>query len=131
MPNSVGESVAKLEGAIVERIEYYYLPEDRMTSSALTREKLISTAPYKVITSLPPRPLLVEIAKALQQSSYSPGANSADYRLGMIVYGEGSKQLLTVFFDQSGKQAVINNANFIVDGDLRMTILRRVRCIAE
>ncbi len=130
-PKVAFEAAARLEGGAVERVEYYYLPEREQTQRAIEPESLVSHAPYKATVGEVSTRFLNEIAEAMQSSSYESNATKGDIRLGVIFYSVSGEKILSIFFDQSRTRAIINDASFRVTGNLRETLFRRIKCLAE
>jgi hypothetical protein len=130
-PRDVNAAIAILEGGSVSKIEYYSLPASILTRSALTPDRLVANAPYRATLEDPPRANLVEIADGLASSTYTPMENPGDIRLGVEFYGASGQKILSIFFDQSGTRATINNDVFVVKGAVREILRRRIRCLAE
>jgi hypothetical protein len=130
-PKVVADAAAQLVGGAMERIEYYYLPERARTQRALEPESLVSDAPYKATIGEVSARFLDEVADAMQSSTYESSAAKGDTRLGVVFYSVSGKKVLSVFFDQSRTIAIINDSSFRVTGNLRETLFRRIKCLAE
>jgi hypothetical protein len=130
-PQDISAAIGVLEAGSVSKIEYYYLPESVLTRSALTPDHLIANAPYRATLKEASRAKLVEVAQGLIDSTYTRVDNPGDIRFGVEFYGESGQKFLSIFFDQSGSRATINNSVFAVNGALRDILRRRVRCLAE
>src|SRR5882672_6894191 len=124
LPKSVADSAARLEGAVISKVEYYYLQENAQTQIAVEPDALVRTAPYKAIVTNIPQTRLLKIATALKAEIYVPIKERGDMRLGGIFYDQSGNRFLSIFFDQSGQRVLINGSLFRVRGDLR-DILRQ------
>ena len=131
LPRPVADGIARLEGSVISRIEYYYLPESTLTRTAIEPASLLLNAPYKAVVRVVPRDRLVAVAQMLSENTYAPTLDKGDIRLGVIFYNELGEPSLSIYFDQSGKRAVINDSVFLVTGDLRDTLRRPIRCLVE
>jgi hypothetical protein len=130
-PQDVTAAIGVLEASTVSKIEYYYLPESILTRSALTPDKLVADAPYRATLKEVSRTKLIEIAQGLAESTYTHADNPGDIRFGVEFYGESGQKFLSIFFDQTGSRATINNTVFAINGALRDILRRRIRCLAE
>ncbi len=130
LPKPVAESAARLEGAVISKVEYYYLEESAQTQIAVEPDSLVRTAPYKAIITAVPQTRLLKIAQALKAETYVPIQEKGDIRLGIIFYDQSGNRFLSIFFDQSGQRVLINGSLFQVRSDLRDILRQPILCLA-
>lgn len=131
IPKVVDDAVIRLESSVVSKVEYYYLPESALTGVAVKPDSLIRNAPYQVIVREVHREWLLKVAQVLADGTYAPIQSSGDTRLGVIFYNAAGESFLSIFVDQSGKRALINESLFLVGSELGDTLRRPIRSVVK
>ncbi len=100
----------------VERVELLYFPERILVRAALTPEMLERQYKYKLeirdFSASLQRPQLIT---ALRGATVSPSARSYDLRTAVLLYDNNGKRMLSLYFDRSGKNGVVNRESVSTD----------------
>jgi hypothetical protein len=101
----------------VERVEILYYPERILTRTALTPEMLERQYKYKVeIREFTASLQREQLVPALREASFSPSAGlSYDLRTAVLLFDKSGKRLLSIYFDRSGRNGVVNNESVSTD----------------
>jgi hypothetical protein len=93
----------------VERVEILYYPERILTRTALTPEMLERQYKYKVeIREFAASVQREQLVPALREASFSPAGRSYDLRTAILLYDKNDGRILSLYFDRSGKNGVVN-----------------------
>jgi hypothetical protein len=92
----------------IERIEILYVPERILTRTALTPDMLERQYHYKIeIRNFSQSLQRPKFLSAFRETSVSPGS-AHDLRTAVLLYGQGDKRLLSLYFDRSGENGAVN-----------------------
>ena len=94
----------------VERVEILYYPERILTRAALTPEMLERQYKYKVeLRDFPASLQREQLVPMLRVASFSPSpSRSYDLRTAVLLFDESGKRMLSLYFDSSGRNGVVN-----------------------
>jgi hypothetical protein len=120
-PPGLATALANLSSGAIRRLEIYYLPEDIMTRAALSPERLRQGAAQKVIVNYPSQRFLDKVAEALRAEDFRTNTekNEGDIRLGVLMFIESDKPVISIFFDQSGRKCTFATVSYFASGPLR------------
>jgi hypothetical protein len=105
-----------IDPASVARVEILYYPEQILTRFGFTPEMLEKLYRYKVevkeFTEATSRQRLVT---ALRETSMSPTGSSHDLRTAVLLYDNNGKRLLSLYFDRTGRNGMVNSESVSID----------------
>ena len=85
--------------------------EQILTRTALTPEMLERQYKYKVeIREFTASVQREQLVPALREVSFSATSRSYDLRTAVLLYDKSGKRMLSLYFDRSGRNAVVNNS---------------------
>ncbi|MCU1306038.1 MAG: hypothetical protein JWN45_733 [Acidobacteriaceae bacterium] len=120
IPPGLSSALAILRSGAVRRIELYYTPEDILTRSATSSERLISGSQYKVILQYPSQQFLNKVVDALRSERFATTVeDSVDVRLGVLMFTESDKTAVSLYFDQLGRKCTFGGVPYAAGGPLR------------
>jgi hypothetical protein len=94
----------------VYRVEILYFPERILTDAALTPERLerqyYDKIELKNFNGSIHRPRFI---KAFRETAVSPSRDAHDARTAILLYDKTDKRLLSIYFDRSGENGVVNS----------------------
>lgn len=101
----------------IERIEILYYPERILTRTKLTPEMLERLYKYRLeIRDFPASLQREQLVPALRSASFSPLAGrSYDLRTAILLFDKNDKRILSLYFDSSGKNGVVNHESVSTD----------------
>ena len=93
----------------IYRVEILYYPERILTDAALTPEMLerqyYDKVELKNFNESIHRPTFI---KAFRETAVSPSRDAHDLRTAILLYDKADKRLLSLYFDRSGENGVVN-----------------------
>ena len=108
-PNAKSLSAYGIIPEGIERVEILYYPERILTRTALTPEMLERQYQYKVeIRDFAASIQRQQLVTAVREASVSPSNGSYDLRTAVLLYDKNGKRMLSLYFDQSGGNGVVN-----------------------
>jgi hypothetical protein len=101
----------------IARVEILYFPERFETRAGFTPARLEQAYQYKIeMRGFAAIKEHKEFATALNETVFSPSHGSYDLRTAVLVYDRGGRRLLSVYFDQGGRNGVVNTQPFSRSG---------------
>jgi hypothetical protein len=120
-PPNLATVQAYLSSGVIRRLEIYYLPEDILTRASLSPERLQQGATQRVIINYPSQKFLNTVADALRAETFTANTDKSegDIRLGILMYSESDKPVISIFFDQFGRKCTFAGVSYTASGPLR------------
>jgi hypothetical protein len=118
-PSSEGTSgaIQLLRSNKVQRLEIIYYPEKIQTRVRLTPEMLEKQHRYKLIVNDADSSAVGrEIVAAIEAENFTPSKQQADFRWGCSFYNNRDERIVSLYFDASGKAAVVDPAPMTSNG---------------
>ena len=112
--SSVSES---LRTSKIRRLEIIYYPENILTRVQLTPEMLENQHQYKLIVN-DVRSSVVgkEVMTAIEGENFTASEQQADFRWGCSFYGDKNERIASLYFDNSGKVAMVGTVSMASSG---------------
>lgn len=103
----------------ITRVEIVYFPERISTRSSLTPEMLERLYEYKVeVRDVSESKQFPALVAALRGTLAVPENRLSDVRTGVIFFDKSNKRLLTLYFDQFGKNGFVNGEPVSMNNDV-------------